>query len=114
MKEIEEMQIVRTGKNPSNPRPSGTSKNPRDKRNAAKKGLVGSRHQNTTVDLEFDNDNKINAKSVAHNKSLISQSKISASHKEQSLVNKMSLRDQGDKGSIYSEGEFNAMGHSSP
>ena len=44
MKEIEQMDIVRTGKNPSNPRPSGTSKNPRDKRNAAKKGLAGSRH----------------------------------------------------------------------
>lgn len=107
MKEIEQMQIVRTGKNPSNPRPSGTSKNPRDKRNAAKKGLNGSRHTNFTVDLEFDNDNKINAKSVANNKSLISNTRISASHKDQSIMNKMSLRDQADKGSIYSEGEFN-------
>jgi len=58
MKEIEEMNIVRTGKNPNNPRPKGSSKNPRDKRNAAKgKGMGGGRNNNTMAELEFDERN---------------------------------------------------------
>jgi len=104
MKEIEEMKVVRTGKNPSNPRPSGTSKNARDKRNAAKK--ESRKKSNTMVDFEFESsDNVVSAKSVANKKSLVGLSKMHSSPKGD-RVNRNSFGGQmsysNDKGSIIS------------
>lgn len=115
MKEIEEMNVVRTGKNPTNPRPKGNSKNTRDKRNAAK--MTGSRFNNTMADLEFDDQNRIGAKSVLYNNNKSFAGNLSGAGSvpnKSGILNKMSIKEPTERNSMLSNEESFKPGHSSP